>query len=663
MNTPTPINILIVEDSQDYADLVVRELHREGFDPKWKRVETEPDFLAELKKSPDIIFSDYSMPQFSGLRAAQLTKESGLDIPFILISGTVGEDVAVEAMKHGATDYLLKDRIARLGPAVRRALYEAEEHRELNRAEDARRASEARYRTLFDCAPDGIVIADPNSYYLDANASICLMLGYTHDEFIRLHASNIVVPAEVQHIVPALGAIKTRTDYHREWQFLRKDGSVFTAEVIATAMPDGNLMGLIRDITERKKLEAQFIEAQKMEVIGHLASGIAHDFNNILGVIIGYNDLMMPELVPDSLSQKCADEIRHAAERAAALTRQLLLFSRKQAVQPTVLNLHEVIEDMDKMLRRLVDENVELTIVPEKETGRIKADSGLVGQLLMNLVVNARDAMPNGGRLKIETSNVALDENFLRSHADMAAGDCVMLAVSDTGIGMTAEVKARLFEAFFTTKPKGKGTGLGLATCQTIVKQCGGCIDVQSELGKGSTFKIYFPRVEQPADALDMFKKTAATKAPVRGTETLLLVEDEPSVRNLACSILEAQGYTVLRAINGQDGLRVAREYKKGTISLVVTDVIMPLMNGTVMAEWLKATFPALKILFTSGYTDDAIAHHGVLEAGISFLPKPYTPAALARRIRAMLDNESETGLLRKLDAAINPEKNPHGQT
>ena len=644
----TPINILIVEDSKDYEELLVRELRHAGFDPKWKRVETEAAFLAELKKLPDIILSDYSMPQFSGLRAAQLVKESGVGIPFILISGTVGEDTAVEAMKQGATDFLLKDRIGRLGPAVRRALQEAEERRERDRVEDARRASVARYQALFDCAPDGIVIANPNGYYTDANASACKMLGYTHDEFIGLHISNIVIQAEVGHIGSALTEIKARADYHREWQFRRKDGSVFTAEVIATAMPDGNLLAMIRDISERKQLESQFIEAQKMEVIGHLASGISHDFNNILGVIIGYNDLMMPELAPDSLSHKCAEEIRHAAERAAALTRQLLLFSRKQVVQTVVLELHQDIENMDKMLRRLVDENVELTIVPERDSGRIKADSGLVGQLLMNLVVNARDAMPNGGKLKIETANVTLDENFALAHTGAHAGDYVALSVSDTGTGMTDEVKLHLFEPFYTTKPKGKGTGLGLATCQTIVKQCSGFIDVQSEPGKGSTFKIYFPRIEQAADAVDMFNKTVVTKSPARGTETLLLVEDEPSVRHLACSILEAQGYNVLRANNGQDGLRVARECKGAPISLVITDVIMPLMNGRVMAEWLKATYPEIKVLFTSGYTDDAIAEHGVLEPGVAFLSKPYSPAVLLRKVRGMLDNESDTQLLRK---------------
>jgi signal transduction histidine kinase len=524
-----PLNVLLVEDSPNDAELHVAELCRAGFDPKWKRVETEADFLAELKKSPDIILSDYSMPQFNGLRAAKLLRESGLNIPFILISGTVGEDVAVEAMRHGATDYLLKDRIARLGQAVERALRE------------------------------------------------------------------------------------------------------------------------IRERAERKRLEAQFIEAQKMEVVGHLASGVAHDFNNMLGVIIGYGDMMMTELDPGGLPHKCAEEIRQAAERAVGLTRQLLLFSRKQALQTTVLDINEVVAGMDKMLRRLIDENVELTFTLGKQIGHIKADSGQVGQVLMNLVVNARDAMPNGGKLTVETRNVTLDENFARTNPNAKPGEYVMLAVNDTGVGMSAETKSHLFEAFFTTKPKGKGTGLGLVTCQTIVKQCDGCIDVQSESGKGTTFKIYFPRVEQP---VDVSAKSAEARPPARGTETLLLVEDEPSVRHLACSVLESQGYNVLCANNGQEGLRVARECTGEPIRLVITDVIMPQMSGKVMAEWLKATYPDLKVLFTSGYTDDAIVQHGVLEPGIAFLAKPYTPAALAHKVRAMLDNEEGTAFFKKTGSA-----------
>jgi two-component system cell cycle sensor histidine kinase/response regulator CckA len=304
-------------------------------------------------------------------------------------------------------------------------------------------------------------------------------------------------------------------------------------------------------------------------------------------------------------------------------------------VQLVVLDLNNVVTDTEKMLRRLIDENIEMTVVLGKQGGRVKADAGYIGQVLMNLVVNARDAMPQGGKITITTGVLTRDKNDARFPAELSPGDYAVLAVTDTGSGMTDEVKARLFEAFFTTKPKGKGTGLGLATCATIAKECAGYIDVESELGKGTTFKIYFPQVEQPLDISTGFIK----KGPLpRGTETLLLVEDEPSVRHLACSILEKQGYTVLRANNGQEGLHVARDYKQGPISLVVTDVIMPLMSGKVMAEWLAAIYPDIKILFTSGYTDDAIAQHGVLNAGVAFLPKPYTAAMLTCKVRELLD-------------------------
>jgi len=527
----TPLNVLIVEDSADDTELLVVELKRAGFDLKWKRVETEPDYRAGLNPELNMVFSDFALPQFSTMRALELLQESKLDIPFIVVSGTIGEERAVESMKAGATDYVLKDRRARLGPVVKRALREIQER------------------------------------------------------------------------------------------------------------------------GERKRLEAQVIEAQKTEVVGQFAVGVAHDFNNILAVIMGYSDLMMEEVGPDSPLRQYAEEIGHAAERAAGLTRQLLVFSRKQAVQPVVLDLNAVLKDMDKMLRRLVGENIVTTIVPGKETGRIKADSGHIGQVLMNLVVNARDAMPNGGKLTIATDNVTLDANYAHSHMGVIPGDYVMLSVSDTGTGMTNEVKKRLFEAFFTTKQLGKGTGLGLATCHTIVQQCGGHIEVQSEPGKGATFKIYFPRVEQ---AVTMPAEPAEAIPLLRGTETLLLVEDDPSVRHLACSILEAQGYTVLRANNGQDALRTAHEHKGPPIRLAVTDVIMPVMGGKAMAEWLKTTYPDLKILFTSGYTDDAIAQHGVLDAGVAFLSKPYSPATLARKVRAVLDNETETALVRKQKLTVN---------
>jgi two-component system cell cycle sensor histidine kinase/response regulator CckA len=345
--------------------------------------------------------------------------------------------------------------------------------------------------------------------------------------------------------------------------------------------------------------------------------------------------LITSDLGPDSPLRKYTEEIQHASERAVGLTRQLLIFSRKQTVQPVVLDLNDVVNHLDKMLRRLIDENIEMKIVPGKQTGGIRADSGYVGQVLMNLVVNARDAMPNGGKLSIATNNVTLDEHYARTHAGVLPGEYVMLRVSDTGTGMTNEVKAHLFEAFFTTKPKGKGTGLGLATCQTIVQQSGGHIGVDSELGQGTSFKVYFPRLAETAAPASADAKTGP---PPRGTETLLLVEDEPTVRHLAVNILRSLGYNLLSASNGQDGLRVAQAHKGGPIHLVITDVIMPRMGGKVMAEWLKATYPNIRVLFTSGYTDDSIAHHGVLDAGVQFLPKPYTPSSLGHKVRAVLD-------------------------
>jgi signal transduction histidine kinase len=528
----SPLNILHLEDDPNDAALIQANLEAGDIHCTTTRVQNGDDFVAALERGGiDLILSDFRLPTFDGLSALKIAHTRWPDIPLIFVSGTLGEDRAVDSLKSGATDYVLKGHLTRLVPAVRRAMQD------------------------------------------------------------------------------------------------------------------------VADRMEHKKLEAQFIEAQKMEVVGHLASGVAHDFNNIIAVIMGYSNMILDSLEPESSLRKYADEILHAADRAAGLTRQLLVFSRKQMVQPVVLDLNEVVTDMDKMLHRLIGENIALTIVPGKETGRIMADSGYVGQLLMNLVVNARDAMPNGGKLTIATENVAFAEHDAHTHAGIIPGDYVMFSVSDTGTGMTEEVKKRLFEAFFTTKPLGKGTGLGLATCQTIVQQCCGHIEVQSELGHGATFKIYFPRVEQ---AITVQKKTVEAVPLLRGTETLLLVEDDPAVRHLAGSILEAQGYTVLSANNGQDALRVVREHKSPPICLVITDVIMPVMNGKVMAEWLKITYPGIKILFTSGYTDDAISQHGVLEAGTAFLAKPYAPATLASKVRAMLDDETDSTFLKKPGVTIN---------
>ena len=381
--------------------------------------------------------------------------------------------------------------------------------------------------------------------------------------------------------------------------------------------------------------EGRFIESQKVDAIGQLAAGVAHDFNNIIAVVMGYSELMMDELSPGTKLGRYLEAIRSAGERAAGLTRQLLIFSRKQTVQMVPLDLNDVVNDLDPLLQRLMHENIETLIAPGKQIGCIRADSGYIGQVLINLAVNARDAMPRGGKLTIATSDATLDEKYALAHTGVNPGEYVMLSVSDTGTGMTAEVKAHLFEAFFTTKPKGEGTGLGLATCQTIVQQSGGHIGVYSEVGIGTTFKIYLPRVDQPLPA----PAGAIQNGPApRGSETLLVVEDDPGLRQMTRGILEAQGYEVLVASNGVDALETARQHTGKPIRLVLTDVIMPVMGGNVLAEWLRATIPDLKILFSSGYTDNAISHHGVLQPGVEFIPKPYTPSALAHRVRALLD-------------------------
>jgi two-component system, cell cycle sensor histidine kinase and response regulator CckA len=496
------------------------------------------------------------------------------------------------------------------------------------------RADEARHRALFEYAPDGIVIADPESYYLDANSSMCRMLGYTRDELVGLHASDIVVQDEIPQIGQALSVIKTKSDYHREWQFRRKDGSVFSADVMATTMPDGNLLGIIRDITERKKMEEQLRLSQRMEAIGRLAGGVAHDFNNLLAVILGCADVMLDELAPDHPAAKRVEMIRKAGASAADLTRQLLAFSRQQLLQPQVLDLKQIVERAQVLLTRLIGDNIELRVSLEPSLWNVKADPGQIEQVLLNLAVNAKDAMPQGGRLTIQARNVELDASYVEKHRQVIVnpGPYVMLVVEDTGSGMDHETQSRIFDPFFTTKELGKGTGLGLATVYGIVKQSGGYIWVYSELGHGTVFKVYLPRVENAAQPV----KNDELEGTFGGTETILLAEDSASLREMAREYLESVGYTVLEAATGKDALDQAKSFA-GTIQLLLTDVVMPGMSGPELAHQIGCLRPGIKIIFTSGYTDDAIIRQGVLDPAIAFIQKPYRPKALARKIREVL--------------------------
>jgi len=505
---------------------------------------------------------------------------------------------------------------------------------ERRNAEGKIRESESRYRTLFNYAPDGIVIANPESYYIDANASMCRMLGYTHKELVGLHASDIVAQAEIPQINPALQAIKADSNYNREWQFRRKDGSLFLAEVMATQMPDGNLLGMIRDITANRNLEKQLHQTQKMEAVGLLAGGIAHDFNNLLTVINGRSMLAMNRFNVGDKSRSDLEMIYMTGERAAALTRQLLAFSRQQVLEPVVLDLNAVTAEMNKLLRRLIREDIDLTTVLDPALKCVKADPGQIEQVIMNLVVNARDAMPGKGRLTIETTNVELNETYCRSHPEVKPGQYVMLAVSDTGHGMDAAVKAKVFEPFYTTKPQGKGTGLGLSTVFGVIKQSNGFIEVYSEVDKGTTFKIYLPQTrEKPV----ISTKAAHSLVAPKGQEVILVVEDEDGVRELFRDLLEMNGYTVLSANNGVEALKLLHAHKT-PIHLLITDVVMPEMGGPELVERMHSFRPEIKFLYTSGYTEHAVIRNGALESGVAFIQKPFTPASLARKVREVID-------------------------
>ncbi len=769
----TVLRVLVVEDSTDDYSLLLRELRRAGFAPDATRVESGAELAAALGQGPwDIVLSDFSLPSFQAPAALRAVRARDAHVPFVIVSGTIGEGVAVEAMRAGASDYLLKDNLARLGAVVEREVREAQERRA---ARETLRESETLLALVFDSVADPLFsllvegegvyrfvavnevflratglgrdrvvgrlveeVLPPSSHELVKGhyreairtrtqtrwteiaefpagkrvGEVCVMpvfdaagrcthiVGSVHDITDRVRSEEALRQAELRLVqflenmplagvfvldaegrpayanskaiellgkgvepsatparladtdrafvagtsdpypserMPIVRALRGESSMVDDME-IRSEGRRALLEVWGCPIRDSAgrvayALAAFNDITERRKLEQQFRQAQKMEAVGRLAGGVAHDFNNILTGIIGYSDLLLRRLSPLDPLRPDLEEIRKLGDRAAGLTRQLLAFSRQQVLQPRVLDPNAIVSGIEKMLRRLIGEDVDLRMALGRDVGRVRADPGSLEQVVMNLAVNARDAMPKGGKLAIETANSEADEGTIAKHPGTRRGPHVLIAVTDTGTGMDPGTLAHLFEPFFTTKPQGKGTGLGLSTVYGIVQQSGGHVAVYSEPGRGSTFKVYLPRVDAPAEVA---LPAEAAPAELRGSETVLVVEDEAGLREIARRVLTEAGYRVLEGTNGREALVLAIHHE-GPIHVLLTDVVMPEMSGPELVRKLQFARPDTRVLYTSGYTAHGALQNGSLAAGVAFLMKPFAPDALLRKVRDVL--------------------------
>jgi two-component system cell cycle sensor histidine kinase/response regulator CckA len=758
------LRILILEDVPMDAELVEYELGRAQVPFTTRCVNNRDAFLAELTTfQPDLILSDYSVPGFDGMTALSMARELAPTVPFVIVTGSVNEETAVGCMKAGATDYLLKSNLARIGPAIEGALARSRMRAEQSRAEaalrrseanlraifnnslqcfvlvdrdgvikafnrtadlwaerllgrrlsegepiqgflpqavegfnraiageilvseqpirdqeetehwfettsapvvddeskiigvllnardvserklaeKALRESEARYRDLFDNASDLVCITTAEGNFQYVNKAWNDLIGYSEQELRRLRFEDVVHPDSLE----LYRAIRRRVEAGQvvdrvELVLLTSNGAAVTLDgnLSATSSDGGPPMirGIYRDITERKRVEEQLRRAERMQSAGRLAGGVAHEVNNMMTGVLGFSHFLLKSLGQDDPRRAEVQEIIKAGTRAADVTKQLLAFTRQQILRPEPLEINAVLARMERLLRRSLGEEHQLVFSLSPDTGLIRADSAQFEQVLVNLLLNARDAMSGAGRVTIATAAVALDEVYAQRHGEIAIppGNYVLLSVSDTGCGMDAMVQSRIFEPFFTTKPTGQGTGLGLSTVYGIVKQSGGFIWAYSEPDHGSTFKIYLPRAAS-GDPIPEERVTGTL--PAGGNETILVVEDEEMVRLLSCRGLRSLGYTVLEATNGTQALRLIAESSR-PIHLVVSDVVMPEMGGREMGQRLSLLEPALPILYMSGYTGEDVVRRGLLEAGAPFLQKPFSTEALARKTREMLD-------------------------
>jgi PAS domain S-box-containing protein len=636
------LRVLIVEDREDDALLLLRALRQGGYDPVWKRVDTAESMREALLETWDVILSDHAMPHFSSSEALALIQGMELDVPFLIVSGSIPEDLAVSAMKAGAHDFLTKGKLARLVPAIEREIREGASRSLRRRAERELRESEERYRRFFEEDLTGAVLTTPEGRILDANPAFLAMFGFaTREEALATDAAQLHArPDDRAALVDALRAAGRVGAHERAMR--RRDGKPLhvIANVVGEVDPAGSLVRIrayLFDVTRRKELESQFLHAQKLEALGRLAGGVAHDFNNLLTVINGYGEMAFQQMKEGDPVRRLVAQIRDAGERAAHLTKQLLAFSRKQVLQPEVLDLNEVLMGIEPMVRRLVGESVDVRLLLGPEPLHVMADRGQVDQILMNLVVNARDAMATGGSLTIQAS--APPPEGPRPDADVPDGPWAVLAIADTGTGMTPDTLAHLFEPFFTTKERGKGTGLGLATVHSIVTQGGGLIRVQSRVGTGTVFRVYLPRLGAEARQ----GRSPAEGGAVGGSETILLVDDDAALRRMASDVLRGAGYTVLDARDGDAAFRAFADHRR-PVDLLLTDVGLPGADGRTVAEFMRELSPNTRTLYISGHDDEELARKGLDLSTAPFLRKPFLPTDLLRKVREVLGAGARDG-------------------
>jgi len=640
---PAPLRVLVVDDAGDHAELV-REMVRlvdAWPDAEVTKAESYATALEAFDRTTfDLAFFDYWLGSENGLRLIGEIRQRGIHTPVIVLTGHGAEDVAVEAMKAGAADYLSKSNLSvdAVGRAMRYALAIGAREEQQRAAEQALRTSEERFRALVENSWEVLLLLDQEGRITYTTPSAGRQFGWTPDSMIGQPLVDLLHPEDQRHVAQRLSSAASRPGEQMmtEARIRRSDGSYRSMDaIVVSRLHELAVDGVVfnaRDITEGRRLEEQLRQAQKMEAVGRLAGGVAHDFNNLLTAILGYCNLALDDMAPDDMSRRDLEEIKDAGERAATLTRQLLAFSRRQMLQPEAVDLNRLVRQTQKMLTRILGEDIELSVELAADLPLVNADPASVEQIIVSLAMNARDAMPEGGRLVLETAVVELDGSYVDSHATVLPGPYVMLAVSDTGEGMDAATRSRVFEPFFTTKAQGKGSGLGLATVYGIVKQSGGYIWVYSEPAHGTVFKVYLPIVSAPIATARELKEPE----PPRASETILLVEDEEAVRALTGEVLRRQGYEVIEAEHGKQALELAQRLS-AEIHLLLTDIVMPYMNGRDLAEQISSLRPGTKVLFMSGYTDHAAVHRE-LSAGAPFLQKPFTPDALARKVRGLLD-------------------------